>query len=102
MDGLGENVSAREESLVAVRACEDVLHAIRENHLDANLSIKLTQFALKIDEAFCYSNVRHLLEIAKSYHNFVRIDMEDSSTTSATLTLYRRLRSGGFENSGIV
>jgi proline dehydrogenase len=102
MDVLGENVSDREASLTAVKACEDVLHAIYENHLDANLSIKLTQFGLKIDEEFCYSNVRNLLEIAKSYHNFVRIDMEDSSTTSATITLYRKLRSDGFDNSGIV
>lgn len=102
VDVLGENVSDREASLTAVKACEDVLHAIYENHLDANVSIKLTQFGLKIDEEFCYSNVINFLEIAKGYHNFVRIDMEDSSTTSATIALYRRLRSDGFENSGIV
>jgi len=102
MDVLGENVAAEEESLGAVRACEDVLHAVQEHRLDANLSIKLTQFGLKIDEEFCYSNMRRLLEIAKSDHNFVRMDMEDSSTTSATLALYRRLRSEGFENAGVV
>lgn len=102
MDVLGENVSTREESLAAVRACEAVLHAINKNHLDANLSIKLTQFGLKIDEEFCHSNVKRLLEIASGYNSFVRIDMEDSSTTSGTLELYRRLRSEGFENVGVV
>jgi len=102
MDVLGENVSTREESLAAVRECEEVLHSINKNHLDANLSIKLTQFGLKIDEEFCRTNVKRLLEIASGYNNFVRIDMEDSSTTSATLKLYERLRSEGFENVGVV
>jgi proline dehydrogenase len=102
MDVLGENVSTREESLAAVRECEEVLHSINKNHLDANLSIKLTQFGLKIDEEFCHSNVKRLLEIASGYNNFLRMDMEDSSTTSETLELYRRLRSEGFENVGVV
>jgi len=102
MDVLGENVSTREESLAAVRECEEVLHSINKNHLDANLSIKLTQFGLKIDEEFCHSNVKRLLEIASGYNSFVRIDMEDSSTTSATLKLYERVRSEGLENVGVV
>jgi proline dehydrogenase len=102
MDVLGENVSTREESLEAVRECEEVLHSIHESHLDANVSIKLTQFGLKIDKEFCHSNVMHLLEIASGYNNFVRIDMEDSSTTSDTLKLSERLRSGGCENVGVV
>jgi proline dehydrogenase len=102
MDVLGENVSTREESLAAVRECEEVLHSINKHHLGANLSVKLTQFGLKIDEEFCHSQVRHLLEIASGYNNFVRMDMEDSSTTSETLELYGRLRSEGFENTGVV
>jgi proline dehydrogenase len=102
LDVLGENIFTREESLMAVRACENVLHAIDEHRLDASLSLKLTQFGLKIDEEFCYSNVRNLLEIARGYSNFVRIDMEDSTATSTTLKLYERLRSDGFENVGVV
>ena len=102
IDVLGENVSTKEASLVAVRASEEVLRTIHENHLNANLSIKLTQFGLRIDEEFCYSNVKHLLEIAHHYVNFVRIDMEDSSTTSQTLKLYERLCLDGFENVGVV
>jgi proline dehydrogenase len=102
LDVLGENVSMKEESLLATQAGEEVLHSINENHLNANLSIKLTQFGLKIDEEFCYSNVRSLLGIDSRYNNFVRIDMEDSPTTSATLKLYERLRSEGYENVGVV
>jgi proline dehydrogenase len=102
VDVLGENVSTKEESLSAVEPCEGALHSIHENHLNANLSIKLTQFGLKTNEEFCYSNVKRFLEIANGYKNFVRIDMEDSSTTSATLELYEKLRSEGFENLGVV
>jgi proline dehydrogenase len=102
LDVLGESVLRKEESLLATQAGEEVLHSINDNHLNANLSIKLTQFGLKIDEEFCYSNVRGLLGIAKGYNNFVRIDMEDSSTTSATLKLYERLRFEGYENVGVV
>ena len=102
LDVLGENVSTEEESVAAVGICQEVLRAIHENHLNSNLSIKLTQFGLKLDEAFCYSNVKRLLEIASRYNNFVRVDMEDSSTTSSTLNLYERLRSDGFENLGVV
>jgi proline dehydrogenase len=102
LDVLGENVSTEEESVAAVGICQEVLRAIHENHLNSNFSIKLTQFGLKLDEAFCYSNVKRLLEIASRYNNFVRVDMEDSSTTSSTLNLYERLRSDGFENLGVV
>jgi proline dehydrogenase len=102
VDVLGENVLTEQESLRAVKACEEVLRAIYENHLDANLSIKLTQFGLKIDQEFCHSNVENLLRIAKGYKNSVRMDMEDSTTTTATLSLYERLRSEGFENTGVV
>jgi proline dehydrogenase len=102
VDVLGEDVSTKKESFMAVQAGEEVLRTIDENHLNTNLSIKLTQFGLRIDEEFCYSNVKHLLEIARHYANFVRIDMEDSSTTSKTLKLYKRLYLDGFENVGVV
>lgn len=102
VDVLGENVSTKEESLLAVRAGGEVLQSISKNRLDANLSMKLTQYGMMIDEGFCHSNVRNLLEIARGYKNFVRIDMEDSSTTSATLKLYEKLHAVGFDNVGVV
>jgi len=102
VDVLGENVSTQEESLKAVGECEEVLHSINKHDLGTNLSIKLTQFGLNIDEEFCHSNVKRLLEIASGYNNFIRIDMEDSSATDQTFDLYGRLRSEGFENVGAV
>lgn len=101
-DVLGENVSTEEESLRAVQGCEKVLGAIQEEQLNANLSIKLTQFGIKINEDFCYENVKRILQAARGHKNFVRIDMEDSSITSATLKLYDRLRGEGFKNVGVV
>ena len=102
IDVLGEDVKTSEQAREAAAAYEEVLHAIHDNRLNANLSIKLTQFGLKIDEGFCYSSVRDLARMATQYQNFVRIDMEDSSTTSATLTLYERLRAEGLDRVGVV
>ncbi len=102
VDVLGENVSTKEESLLSVGMGEEVLRSMNENQLNANLSVKLTQLGLKMDESFCHSNARHLLEVARDYKNFLRIDMEDSSTTSATLRLFERLRSDGYDNVGVV
>jgi len=102
VDVLGENVSKKEESLQAAKACREVLEAIEKNHLDSSLSIKLTQLGLKLDPEFCHENVKGLLTVARSQGTFVRIDMEDSSATTATLKLYERLCSDGFENVGVV
>ncbi len=92
MDVLGESVNSREESLEMRRQCEQVLHAINEHKLDANLSIKPTQMGLSFDPAFCEENLRVLLDIAKKYSNFVRIDMEDHPYTDSTLAMYKKLR----------
>ncbi len=92
MDVLGEGVSTREESLEMTRQAEEVLHAIAEHKLDANLSIKPTQLGLTVDESFCEQNIRTLCEVARGYDNFVRIDMEDHPYTDMTLNIYKRLR----------
>jgi proline dehydrogenase len=102
VDVLGENVSTRAESLRAVQACEEVLKALKEKQVNSNLSVKLTQLGLKIDPAFGYENTKRILQKAREYSNFVRIDMEDSSLTTDTLNLYKRFRAEGFENVGVV
>jgi proline dehydrogenase len=92
MDVLGESVNTREECIEMRRQCEDVLHAINEHGLDSNLSIKPTQMGLSISEEFCEENLRILLDIARKYSNFVRMDMEDHPYTDSTLAIYKRLR----------
>ena len=102
IDVLGEDVSKKEEAEQAREVCTRVLKMVQVEGLNSNLSIKLTQLGLKIDERLCYENVKKILQVARGYGNFVRIDMEDSSITDSTLDLYERLCAEGFENVGVV
>lgn len=101
MDVLGEAVTTKEECIQSKKECLEVLDAINKNNLNANLSLKPTQLGLAIDEKFCFDQLVEILDLAKSYNNFVRIDMEDSPFTDATITLFNNLRKK-YENVGIV
>ncbi|HWG56005.1 MAG TPA: proline dehydrogenase family protein [Gaiellaceae bacterium] len=98
IDVLGEEIVNPSEARAIARAYLDVLDAIDEDGLDANVSVKLTGLGLKLDPELARENVRAIAERGR----FVRIDMEDSSTTDATLRLYRELRAEGVENVGVV
>ena len=102
LDVLGESVTSRALAEGAVRDYGDALRRIRLERLDSNISIKLTQLGLKLDFEFCLEKVRALCRAAGELGNFVRLDMEDSSCTTATLDLYRRLRDEGLANLGVV
>jgi proline dehydrogenase len=102
LDVLGEEVATADEALAIRAEYETAMAAIESEGLDANVSVKLTGLGLGIDPDLCGESVRALARIAAGHGRFVRIDMEDSSTTTATLELYRRLRGEGFENVGIV
>ncbi len=101
IDVLGEDITRREEATAAAQAYVQTLQAIADNHLDANVSLKLTQMGLKLDLEFCYQTVAGIVAEAARHGNFVRIDMEDSSCTSDTIAIYLRLRER-FDNVGIV
>ncbi len=100
MDVLGESVTEKELAVNMLRECKEVLTKIKQENLDSNLSIKLTQLGLEIDYEFTLRNVREIVEHAQSLENFVRIDMEDSSTTDQTLEMYKTLRKK-FSNVGV-
>ena len=102
MDLLGEDVSESRETFEVKQNILNILGAIGENSLDSNVSVKPTQLGLKIDREVVHQNLRAVLTQAAAQANFVRIDMEDASTTDDTLALYRRLRSDGFTNMGVV
>jgi proline dehydrogenase len=102
LDVLGEEVETREEALAIRVEYERAMEAVEREGLDANVSIKLTALGLTVDRDLCGESVRALVEAAAARGRFVRIDMEDSSTTTATLDLYRELRAEGFDNVGIV
>jgi proline dehydrogenase len=67
----------------------------------SNVSIKLTQFGLDLDQAFCAHNVRRVVERAAQHGNFVRVDMEGTPHTDRTLDVVRELRKE-FDNIGAV
>jgi proline dehydrogenase len=102
VDVLGEEIANEEETRVIARAYEDVLAEIERAGLDANISVKPTGFGLGLDLALCRRNLEKVVREAARRENFVRIDMEDSTTTDATLQLYRELRGAGYDNVGIV
>jgi proline dehydrogenase len=91
-DHLNESVASREETEAEVREYRQVLARIAETGIDSNVSIKLTQFGLEIDPELAYRNARAVVEDAARRGNFVRVDMEQSSVTQATLDIFRRLR----------
>ncbi len=102
IDILGEHIAERKAALQVRSEWESVIPRIAQEGLNTNISVKLTQLGLQIDPDFCYENVRVLVELAAKQKNFVRIDMEDSTTTDLTLEIYRRLRAEGHTNIGVV
>jgi proline dehydrogenase len=102
LDVLGEEVTDREHALALVDEYMDVFETIRREELDSNVSVKPTGLGLMIDRDFCLENLTRLVRCAEERDNFVRIDMEDASTTSDTLAVYRSLREQGLDNVGVV
>jgi proline dehydrogenase len=102
LDVLGEEVATADEALAIRAEYEEAMAAIEERGLEANVSVKLTGLGLNVDPELCAESLRALVELSAGHGRFVRIDMEDSSTTTATLDLYRQLRAEGHENVGIV
>jgi len=101
LDHLGESVTNQAE---ATRAADDYVHVLGKIHASAarsNVSVKLTKFGLDLDQDFCARNARRVLEEARRLDNFVRIDMEDSFHTDATLAVFRKLHQE-FDNVGLV
>jgi proline dehydrogenase len=78
-DHLGESTTSRAEADSDVREYLRVLDHIEDAGVNSNVSVKLTQLGLDIDEDYCLRNARRIVEAAKRHNNFVRIDMEDSS-----------------------
>ncbi len=92
LDFLGESVNNPAEARAARDEILAILDAIEANGINGNVSVKLTQLGLRVDESLALDNVRSLLERAQIYNNKVRIDMEESAVTDVTLGVYRRLR----------
>jgi proline dehydrogenase len=102
VDVLGEEITREDETRAIAQAYRDVFAAIDKASLDSNVSVKLTALGLELSYDLCRENLVDVVRVAAGYGNFVRIDMEDSSTTDDTLRLYRELREDGHDNVGVV
>jgi proline dehydrogenase len=102
IDVLGEETRDAVEARAIADEYDHVLETIDREGLDANISLKPTALGLRIGADVCRENIERVIRNAAERGNFVRIEMEDATTTDATLDLYRDLRAAGHENIGIV
>jgi proline dehydrogenase len=101
LDLLGENTCSREDAGKAVRDILGIFDRIHAEKVDCNVSVKLTQLGLDLDQEFCAQNLSRIVCHARDMENFVRVDMEDSRHTQQTLDLVDRTHQS-FENVGTV
>jgi proline dehydrogenase len=102
LDLLGEQVASREEAQRATERYAATVGAIEQAGIGRNLSIKLTQLGLTIDRATTVDNLRRVLNVASTAGFFVRIDMEGSAYTEATLDTFETAWGIGYRNIGVV
>jgi len=101
LDHLGEFVYTEEEALESAAMCIQTWDAINEAGVNSNLSLKMTSLGLDISKELCMKNMRKILDRAKLYNNFVRIDMEDYAHCQLSIDIYKELRKE-YDNVGLV
>jgi proline dehydrogenase len=102
LDVLGEEVTDPEEARAIADAYRQAIDAFKRGSLDSNISVKPTALGLNLGYELFRENLEAVVRHAAELDNFVRIDMEDSSTTDDTLRIYRELREAGHDNVGVV
>ena len=102
VDVLGEEVAREDEAAAIAAQYVAALDAFEREGLDANVSVKPTGLGLKLGYELCKRNLETVIAAAEPTGRFVRIDMEDSSTTDETLRLFSELRDEGHPRVGPV
>jgi len=101
LDHLGEECRSRAQAEQDCAEYVECLKRVSDAGADCNVSLKLTQFGLNLDESLARDNLVRVLEVAKKLDNFVRIDMEGSAYTQKTLDIFYSLFPD-FPNMGVV
>ncbi|RME06146.1 MAG: proline dehydrogenase, partial [Anaerolineae bacterium] len=96
LDHLGEHVTSEAEANRAADEVIAMLDLIEAEGVRSGISIKLSQMGLLLGEEICEANLRRILEHARRKGNFIRIDMEESALTDATLRLFHKMLDEGF------
>ena len=102
VDVLGEEITQASETEAIADEYVAALDAFERDGLDANVSVKPTALGLNLDYDLCKRNVERVIAAAEPTNRFVRIDMEDASTTDETLRLFQELRDEGHPRVGPV
>ncbi len=103
LDHLGEHTSNPEKARQAKEHILEILEVIHREGVQSNVSIKLTQIGLAVDERLCEKNLIEILSCVKEHNTFIRIDMEDSQWVDTTLNLFvSAIEQCNCENVGIV
>ena len=89
LDYLGESVHEAATAGEACRVYLEILDRLATERVNSHVSVKLTQLGLAIDEAMTCQHLKAICERAARHHNFVRVDMEGSAYTDATLRVFR-------------
>jgi proline dehydrogenase len=103
LDLLGESTTNEKEAYTSQREYLELLDLIEREKLNANVSLKLTAMGMDISDDLCVRVTREILERAKKYGNFVRLDMESSAYTQKTIDMFEKHFYADFKaNVGIV
>lgn len=102
VDVLGEAARAAAEAEALADEYVAALEAFERDGLDANVSVKPTGLGLELNDELCRRNLERVIAAAEPANRFVRVDMEDATTTDDTLRLVRELREAGHERVGPV
>jgi proline dehydrogenase len=102
LDYLGESVTSGAAAAAAAADYVRIIGAIVQSGVERNISLKLTQLGLDVDRATAVDNMRRILEPADANGFFVRIDMENSPYTDATLNTLETLWQQGHRQIGTV
>jgi proline dehydrogenase len=99
---LGEDIGDASETELTVSEYLALIDALGQADTTANVSIKLTSLGLDLSETLCQERLATVLDRADRYSMFVRIDMESSRNTDATLAIWEGLHREGRERVGVV
>ncbi|HUZ96208.1 MAG TPA: proline dehydrogenase family protein [Edaphobacter sp.] len=91
LDSLGESVTVEAEARASAAIYHQLLDAVHQRGLNANVSVKLSQMGMDFDPALAERVVGEIVEHAAAAGSFVRIDMESSAYTEATIAITERL-----------
>lgn len=101
-DILGEFLQDLSEVDQNTEAYIQLIERVNSEGIDGNFSLKPTSFGLLLDEEKAYTSIRKIVALAASYNNFVRIDMEDSQSTSPEIALFQKIQAEFPKNVGLV